>query len=299
MKTDFVRFFGLRWYQRFSVFFIRILTVVLSVTFGLILYFANLDYTRFAPTVHEEIISRFQNHILELQERPRQQAQTTSITSSKTKVITPSSAIGKRENAIKRAENVGVLKALKTQKNSTDLSGINNLDKGLWESEELTHIEKKFVPSGVFAKQRNMQRALLESNTADELMDISYAHSINRKRAIFIANTKDIFKEPEQHFGYRDQAEIFRVIYSKQPLIEACYKKATRNYSLSSGFIKVEFQISPDGRVIGSSIRILDSNLHSRMLEQCIKKNIRRWRDFKKLDDSRGIAHVVHKFIFY
>ena len=65
-----------------------------------------------------------------------------------------------------------------------------------------------------------------------------------------------------------------------------------------SGYVKVEFNITNDGFILPESIKIIDSTLRNKSVEQCIKKNIRRLRGFVKLDKSRGIARVTHKFVF-
>jgi len=67
---------------------------------------------------------------------------------------------------------------------------------------------------------------------------------------------------------------------------------------VKGGYVKVEFKITSDGFILPQSIRIIKSTLRNKKVEQCIKKNIRRLRGFEKLDQSKGIARVTHKFVF-
>ncbi len=131
----------------------------------------------------------------------------------------------------------------------------------------------------------------------DGLMDNPLEYQIERNAQLYI-------EEPvgqsanEEKFGYRDQDEVYRVLDTKSINIEACYEKAARFGMVDGGYVKVEFKINSDGFILPQSIKIIDSNLRNKTVEQCIKKNIRRLRGFEKLDESRGIARVTHKFIF-
>ena len=127
-----------------------------------------------------------------------------------------------------------------------------------------------------------------------------YEYKIYRTANLYLDMPEYLVEDGKEQeiYGYRDQDEILKVIYSKSDIIESCYQKALRSNTVNSGYVKVEFKIAPDGYVLPGSINILNSTIRNRLVEECIKKNIRRWRDFEKLDDNRGIAHVVHNFVF-
>lgn len=122
-------------------------------------------------------------------------------------------------------------------------------------------------------------------------------YSIDRSAEITI-KTPGYLTEEKKIWGYRNQEEILGVIYGKSLLIESCYERMARRTWVKPGYIKVQFNISPRGFVLPGSITIMESTIRNKDIEQCIKKTIRRWREFEKLADNYGIAKVVHKFIF-
>jgi hypothetical protein len=81
-------------------------------------------------------------------------------------------------------------------------------------------------------------------------------------------------------------------------MVEFCFQKARRINANIRGYVKFEFRISYEGYVVPESIRIVDSTIRDPQIEACIKKRIRRWRDFEKLDEKMGIARIVQKFAF-
>ncbi len=297
MKTDFNRHFGKKWTPWFKGLFFRILSGVFLVTLFAVLFLANFDYTRFEPALKQSFKKHFKDWVVQLEKPESYNITVPQVTTGGNLLSSPARQMSLREKTEHKVESLGVLKALKDPYGN--LPEIEDLNDGGLEFDELTYTGDNTIPTASFVHKNHQGRAGYEHRPAEELMRDPYKYKIKRKQAIFISNTADVLQEDKVRFGYRDQTEIMTYMYAKQASIEACYKKATRNYSISSGFIKVEFQISPAGYVLGHSIRILDSSLHNRILEQCIKKNIRRWRGFKKLDNSRGIARVVHKFIFY
>ena len=125
-----------------------------------------------------------------------------------------------------------------------------------------------------------------------------FNYIIDRQGEIFINFTDEMINEPLTPAGYRNPDEIERVISNYQPMIEQCFRRASRYNSTLKGFEKVSFSISPDGYVIPETIRIISSTIRSKQFEKCLKEYIRRWRSFEKLDESMGIAQVVQKFIF-
>ena len=125
-----------------------------------------------------------------------------------------------------------------------------------------------------------------------------FNYLVNRQGDIFINLTDELVDEPLGRNGYRNPEEIERIVSGYQPMIEHCFKKASYMSPGIKGYVKVSFNISPEGFVIPESIRIIDSTIRSKRFEQCVKSYIKRWRNFEKLDESMGIARVVQKFVF-
>ena len=162
--------------------------------------------------------------------------------------------------------------------------------------EVLSYNAEPVAPPSRFFARSNQRRSGDISSVRDNLLgDRNY--KIYRKAGLYLDIPQYLLEE-KPNFVYRDQEDVLKVIYSKSSIIESCYQKAARMNLVNAGFVKVEFQIDPNGIVLPASIRILDSTIRNKQVEQCIKKNIRRWRSFEKLENSRGIAHVVHKFVF-
>ncbi len=125
-----------------------------------------------------------------------------------------------------------------------------------------------------------------------------FNYVVERKGAAYLDVPEQLIKEPPSRQGYRDPAEIEEVVRRYSPMIDYCFRKHTRYLPNAKGFIKVAFKISYEGYVIPESVRILSSSIKNKPLEECIKRYIRYWRDFKRLDPSMGIAQVVQKFVF-
>lgn len=94
----------------------------------------------------------------------------------------------------------------------------------------------------------------------------------------------------------RDPDVITRVINSHSGAIEYCYNQELKINPNLKGEVIVEFTISPDGHV--TRARIVSSTLNNPKVERCIVNNIRRWRDFPKIDTAAGEVTIRQKFIF-
>ncbi len=136
------------------------------------------------------------------------------------------------------------------------------------------------------------------AGNVDDYLSRPFNYNLTRRGVLLINLTDELKNEPQKQSGYRDPKEIERVVTEHQQMIEYCYRKELKRNIKLKGFVKVEFQISYEGFVIPSSIRILNSTLRNLKVEQCIKTYIRRWNSFARLDESMGIARVVQKFIF-
>jgi len=125
-----------------------------------------------------------------------------------------------------------------------------------------------------------------------------FNYVVQRKGSAYLDVPEQLLKESPVQKGYRDPAEIEEVVRSYSPMIDYCFRKHTRYAPNAKGFIKVAFKISYEGYVIPESVRIISSSLRNKPLEECIKRYIKYWRNFRRLDPSMGIAQVVQKFVF-
>ena len=148
------------------------------------------------------------------------------------------------------------------------------------------------------ATRRKKQKMRHYDNVYD-LVAHPFEYKLSRRGIMYINVTDELLQESEtERVGYRDPDEIYRVVSGHLPTIEHCFQKARRINKNIKGYIKYEFRISYDGYVIPESIRILNSTIRDPLVEACIRKTIKRWRDFQKLDEKMGIARVVQKFAF-
>ncbi|MBN2424681.1 MAG: TonB family protein [Calditrichaceae bacterium] len=93
----------------------------------------------------------------------------------------------------------------------------------------------------------------------------------------------------------RSADAISQVVNKHADAVENCYKKEARINPNLKGSIQIQFTIDPDGKV--SQVRITDSTLRNRNVENCITKTVNRWR-FQRIDKKEGDATFRQKFIF-
>ena len=150
------------------------------------------------------------------------------------------------------------------------------------------------------AKSNSSRRSVTNYDAGDleDLLENPFNYLVTRRGAVYINLTDELTSGPQEKKGYRDPIEIERVVETNQPMVEFCFRKEARKNLGLKGFVKVEFRISFEGYVLPESIRIVSSSLRNKKVEKCIKNYIRRWRNFRKLDEEMGIARVIQKFVF-
>ena len=93
----------------------------------------------------------------------------------------------------------------------------------------------------------------------------------------------------------RGSEELSRVINSHNDAIEYCYKRESKLNPNLKGDVQVEFVIAYNGRV--KSVRIINSSMRNKNIENCIAGRIRGWR-FKPISQNEGDVSVRQKYIF-
>ncbi|MBN2424124.1 MAG: AgmX/PglI C-terminal domain-containing protein [Calditrichaceae bacterium] len=281
----FNKLFGKRWYQRLDKRFIMILSIVFTGVFGLILHVANLNYNELlleaSRLIHEKYKERIAQVIISdreerfseidgvyLEEQPGLQPEKRTIEDSDIRKTTG--------------------KTIKSGDAYDRYAGLPGLE------EESYYADVENIPRWVELNQpaRNTAKSQTDNNAA------SYDHDLERIGSFYIPISDEMFAELPRPNGYRNPDEINRVIDDYFPMIQYCFQKEARHFTKMNGFVKVQFDISYEGYVVPESIRLLNSTIRNKEIEQCIKKFIQRWKNFERLDESMGITQVVQKFVF-
>ena len=98
--------------------------------------------------------------------------------------------------------------------------------------------------------------------------------------------------------GIRNNDEILGVASENRKLIQHCIDKIYRLYPNSTGNIVVKFDIHPEGYTIPGSVRVIESNVSDPRVLQCVKRSIRRWRNFPRVAYELGTYSMTQKYIF-
>ncbi len=98
--------------------------------------------------------------------------------------------------------------------------------------------------------------------------------------------------------GYRTQKQTLVTINENSQFIRYCLEKFFAGDPTVKGNIVVKFDIHPNGYVIPESVRIIQSDIADPRVIRCIKKNIRRWRNFPKVAMEMGDYTITQKYVF-
>lgn len=272
--------YGKRWYDVQNVLFVRYLLASLVIVLFCIIYLANHNFNQ--EDIYQAISDRYKDYIVNVYNTFGDE------NLNETEYYESYSDLSNIEGVEDAIESIS-----KDRKSTTENTEYSDL---LFDDfETLSYEVENIAPPTRFFKRTNKSITHDIIGIDGKLNPQNY--KIYRNAGLYLDIPKYLLEE-KVRYVHRDQEDILKVIYSKSAIIEFCYQKAARRNLVNSGFVKVEFQIASNGYVLPASIRIMDSTIRNKNVEQCIKKNIRRWRNFEKLEDSHGIAHVVHKFVF-
>jgi len=306
---DFDSQFGLSWSDRFNSRVLTYFVVSLLFTFSQIIILANLDYSEYRKKSQTHILENYKRLVSEL--LTEYDRQITKIDTTATDATVP--GIESQPTSITSAEDRLKLRKLTDSEMgkkgilSPDLNSDPYADLPVMDDNAPDFIPDEFIVVELSrkgyssnmrfqARRRNINNYNI--NEFDEPLTNLYNYVIRRQGNAYINPTEELLRDNQIEFGYRDPDEIQRVIAKYKPMIEHCYRKALDQSGGSSGFVKVQFHISYEGFVVPESIHILNSTIKNRQAEQCIKKYIKRWRNFAELDETMGIARVTQKFVF-
>jgi hypothetical protein len=98
--------------------------------------------------------------------------------------------------------------------------------------------------------------------------------------------------------GYRSFEETITVGTESKKYIENCLDRYFRIYPRFRGKIIVKFNVHPDGHIIPETLRIVQSDIEYKPIQECVKKNIQRWVTYPAVPNEQGIYSVTQKYIF-
>lgn len=305
-NIQFDKNFTLKLTDRFDSVFVSIFTLVSLFIILTIVIISNLNYNLLNRQADFLIRNRYKSMISELlikqkAKSPKSDLSAEKTTSPKTEregfITTKISREVERKAIAKKIASRGIFKALKKNDDYADLPDLEDYDIG-YENDAFVELSRKNGNSRIIRHSSGRATNFDAGDFDEQIIKNPFNYLLDRRGAVFIEITDELLNEPEIQSGYRDPNEIDRVIYQYRPMIEHCFKKESRIQSGLRGYVKVQFKISYEGYVIPESIKIINSTIRSKQVEQCIKNYIKRWRNFERLDESMGMAKVVQKFVF-
>jgi len=305
----FNRLFGLRWYQRFDPTFLRIFIAVLCITALSLNWIAQSDFHDLKAEAKQVFRERYIRFVAEfgMEGKPitTQDVQFNVVEETQRKSITSSrSTADSRASERKKLETAVANRGILSDRNQAG-DVYSYLPEDNNEGEYLNALSSaalsEYRPSGRWQTLSTTGRrssSNLDPGDFDKPMADVFNYSMERQGDLYIDITDELIQDPITMRGYRDPGEIEQVINDNQSMIEYCFRKELRNNSMLQGYVKVQFNISYEGYVLPESIKIVNSTLRNKQVEQCIIHYLRRLKTFKRLDESMGIARVIQKFVF-
>ncbi|RMG64389.1 MAG: hypothetical protein D6715_09845 [Calditrichaeota bacterium] len=98
--------------------------------------------------------------------------------------------------------------------------------------------------------------------------------------------------------GYRDTDQLIAVARANNRFVKHCVEKYLRYMPDLHGSVVVQFTIHPQGHVVPGSVRILEASIADPRVVDCIKKTVRRWKNFPKVAYEMGEYTMTQKYIF-
>jgi hypothetical protein len=306
-NIQFDKNFTLKLTDRFDSVFVSILTLVSLFIIMTIIIISNLNYNLLNLQADFLIRNRYKSMMSELLIKHEAKAPESDLSAEKITypnktdrgafITTKISREVERKAITKKIASRGIFKALKKNDAYADLPDLEDYDIG-YENDAFVELSRKNSSNRIMRRSSGRATNFNAGDFDESIMKNPLNYLLDRRGDVFIEITDELLNEPEIQSGYRDPNEIDRVIYQYRPMIEHCFKKESRIQSGLRGYVKVQFKISYEGYVIPESIRIINSTIRSKQVEQCIKNYIKRWRNFERLDESMGLATVIQKFVF-
>jgi hypothetical protein len=307
-NLDFNREFGSKWYERIEKPILISTTLALIFVFSMVIYLARFDFSKYEEQHEIYIFEKYKRLVSELiineDENAVPKENSTSALSIVTRLINPDRIVTSSERRVRRAgveeqmSEAGIFNPENSGSGSDILPYIDDAgSEALFNDELMIELSRRSGYTRVHGRS-GRRVTNMDPGEFDEPFTGLSNYVLKRQGNAYINLTPELLPKDEPEFGYRDPDEIQRVIARHRPMIEYCYRKGISHNAGMQGYVKIQFYISHSGEVIPESIKILNSTINDRQVEQCIKNYIKRWRNFEVLDESMGIARVTQKFIF-
>lgn len=98
--------------------------------------------------------------------------------------------------------------------------------------------------------------------------------------------------------GVRDYDKTIAISHENKKDVRRCFDRVYRNDPTVKGNLVVKFNIHPEGYVIPESIRMVQSDIQDVHILNCIKRTIRRWRNFPRVPYEMGEYSITQKYVF-
>jgi len=298
---DFMNDFGPSWYDFFYTAFFKILSSVMLGAIILIIILATRDYYKinedFRTILREKYIQTIlKSREVQIQfiEEPEEVNELTSASNIFNPENRPDPII--TQDLDELADDIsseGILGAI----NEGNYSELPDL---YFDDSEIT--EFLVAVKDRSKNEHNARRIRNKGQNTDNLIldeDFNaWDFKIKRQGNVYLKPTLEMVEEKEKIRGWRDSDEISIAMQGRESMIEYCYQREAKNYSVLNGYVLIRFTILHTGVVDPASVRIVESTLYNKRIEQCIKNIIKRFRGFEELDETMGSVAVIQKFIF-
>lgn len=98
--------------------------------------------------------------------------------------------------------------------------------------------------------------------------------------------------------GLRDYEKTIATSNENKRSVRHCIDRISRSDPTLRGNLVVKFDIHPEGYVIPQSIQVLHSDIQDVLILNCIKRTIRRWRNFPRVPYEMGEYSITQKYVF-
>ncbi len=134
----------------------------------------------------------------------------------------------------------------------------------------------------------------------------------NARKKAYESNTRQFSRSPDENVsiaeskftdfdiatGVRDYDKTISIANDNKKDVRRCFDRIYRSDPTVKGNLVVKFDIHPEGYVIPESIRMVQSDIQDVHILNCIKRTIRRWRNFPRVPYEMGEYSITQKYVF-
>jgi len=134
----------------------------------------------------------------------------------------------------------------------------------------------------------------------------------NARKKAYESSTRQFSRSPDENVaiaeakftdfdiatGVRDYDKTISIANDNKKDVRRCFDRVYRSDPTVKGNLVVKFNIHPEGYVIPESIRMVQSDIQDVHILNCIKRTIRRWRNFPRVPYEMGEYSITQKYVF-